>query len=69
MNTYTAEEHLENWERDLHTTKSEPTIPEEDKARVLHELDELYSMAYDHLLKIGYTPECIQEKLDSKADV
>jgi hypothetical protein len=59
MNITNQQQCLEQWERDFLKTGDDSHIPVEDKNRVLHELDELYSDMYTILLLLNQVP-CVE---------
>ncbi len=59
MNITNSDECLEEWEREFIRTGDDSLIPEEDRERVLHEVDQLYNEMYDILILVGVTPQLI----------
>ncbi len=57
MNITTPQQCIEQWEKDFLKTGNDSLIPKEDRERVLHEIDVLYSEMYELLLSVGITPD------------
>jgi hypothetical protein len=56
MNITNEQECTDRWQEDLRETIADPSIPEDDKARVLQELDCLYNELRDYLISRGEIP-------------
>lgn len=53
MNIQSQQQCLKEWEREYILTGDDSLIPEEDKERVLHEVNVLYAEMFDLLRSVG----------------
>ena len=56
MNIITEQEHLERWLNAINQSGVDPCIPDEDRARVEHEINEQYAILYEYLLHVQDVP-------------
>ncbi len=60
MNITNIEECIEEWDKDMSQVENNVHIPDEDKGRVLHEIDQLYNSMYAILVMLGQKP-CVDK--------